>query len=507
MKIFTPQQIYAADKQTILNQKISSTALMHRAATEVFDWLTDYLQDSKEKITVFCGIGNNGGDALIVAKLLIQEGYTVQAYVVNVSNVRSEDFSWAYKQLNEVASDQPKLLSEGDAFPILNKNEILIDGIFGIGLNRSISGWVKELIQHINKSETFKLAIDIPSGLFANAVITDKDAVIRANHTLSFQAPKLAFLLPENQIYVPSFEILDIGLDQRYLQETDTTAVLTTSVTAQNLYKQRQQFDHKGTYGHALIIAGSYGKIGAAVLSTKSCLHTGAGLVTSFIPECGYNILQSTTPEAMVLTDVHEKKITDIAVDIHPSAIAVGMGIGQDIETKNALLKLFQTKDSPMILDADAINLIAEHKDLQDAIPKCSIFTPHPGELKRLLGEWESDYDKIEKVKQFSIKHKSVVLIKGAFTTIVSGEKLFINTTGNPGMATGGSGDVLSGILAALVSQGYDIVSASILGVYIHGKAGDFALEENGYESLLASAITDYIGQAFIDLYPSGYGD
>lgn len=507
MKIFTAQQIYEADKQTIQNQNISSTALMQRAATKVFNWLSAYLQDFKDEIIVFCGVGNNGGDALIVAKQLIAKGYNVQVYIVNVSDKRSKDFIWAYEQLKKSAVKQPKLLREEDTFPILHKNEFLIDGIFGIGLNRSINGWVKELIQHINRSETFKLAIDIPSGLFADAPITDYDAVIRANHTLSFQAPKLAFLLPENHAYVPSFEILDIGLDPQYLQETETTAVLTTKSTVQNLYKPRQQFGHKGNYGHALIVAGSYGKIGAAVLSTKACLRTGAGLATSFIPKCGYDILQNTIPEAMIVTDVNEKKITNICLDFQPSVIAIGMGIGQALETKDTLLRLFKSTNRPMILDADAINLIATHKELQETIPKGSILTPHPGELKRLIGKWENDYDKLEKTKLFSKKYEVIVLIKGAYTTIVNGEKLFINTTGNPGMATGGSGDVLSGMLAALVSQGYDILTASILGVYIHGRAGDLAAKKNGYESLLANDIIDHIGKAFIELYPTGYAN
>lgn len=503
MKLFTAQQIYEADKQTILNQGIDSTELMERAATKIFDWLTDYLQNSKRKISVFCGIGNNGGDALIVAKLLLEKGYIAQTYIVDVSNNRSKDFLWAYDEFTRSTKSKPILLSEGDSFPSLQENELLIDGIFGIGLNRSITGWVKDLVQHINQSKAFKLAIDIPSGLFANAPIMDPDAIIRADYTLSFQAPKLAFVLPESFPYVPSFEILDIGLDKRYLEETKATAVLTTKVVAKKLYKPRQRFDHKGSNGHAIIVGGSYGKIGAAILSTKACLRTGAGLVTCFIPKCGYNIMQSTVPEAMVLTDVHEKRISDITLDFNPSSLAIGMGIGQAIETKKALLELFKTVNCPMVIDADALNLIAKHKDLKEAIPKGSILTPHPGELKRLLGDWVNDYDKLEKTKQFSQKHGVIIIIKGAYTTIVHGEKLFINTTGNPGMATAGSGDVLSGVLAALLSQNYKALAASILGVYLHGKAGDFALEKNGYENLIAGDIIDQIGKAFIDVYPT----
>ena len=503
MKIFTAQQIYEADKQTILNQGIHSTELMERAAKKIFDWLIDYLPDTKRKISIFCGIGNNGGDALIVAKLLFEKGYTVQTYVINLSDTRSKDFLWAYNQYSKSTGSKPIVLSEGDSFPKLREEELLIDGLFGIGLNRSITGWVKDLVQHINQSKAFKLSIDIPSGLFANAPNTDPNAILRADHTLSFQVPKLAFFLPENFPYVPSFEILDIGLDKKYLEHTETSSVLSTKAIVQILYKPRQQFDHKGSNGHALIVGGSYGKIGAAVLSTKACLRSGAGLVTCFIPKCGYTIMQSTIPEAMLLTDVHEKRISDITFSFNPSAIAIGMGIGQSLDTKKALLELFKTQDCPMVIEADALNLIAMHKDLEKAIPKGSILTPHPGELKRLLGEWKNDYDKLAKTKEFSKKHEVIIIIKGAYTTIVDGEKLYINTTGNPGMATAGSGDTLSGVLVALLSQNYKALNASILGVYLHGKAGDFALRKKGYESLIARDIIRQIGKAFIDIYPT----
>lgn len=502
MKIFTAQQIYEADKQTILNQGISSTELMERAATKVFDWIIEYLENSKKKITILCGVGNNGGDALIVAKLLIEKGYTVQTYIVNLSNNRSDDFLWAYNQFSKSTEKGPILLSEGDSFPKIYKEELLIDGIFGIGLNRSITGWLKDLVQHINQSKAFKLSIDIPSGLFANSPSADPNAIIHADHTLTFQVPKLAFFLPKNFSYVPSFEILNIGLDKKYIEGTEALAVLTTKAIAKILYNPPQRFDHKGSNGHALIVGGSYGKIGAAVLSTKACLRTGAGLVTSFIPKCGYTIIQSSVPEAMVQSDTDEKRITDITLNFSPSSIAIGMGIGQSLDTKKALLELFKTHDCPIVIDADALNLIATHKELKESIPKGSILTPHPGELKRLLGDWENDYDKLELTKKLSRKHEVIIIIKGAYTTIVDGEKLYINTTGNPGMATAGSGDVLSGVLAGLLSQGYNPLTASVLGVYLHGKAGDFALQKKGYESLIAGDIIDQIGKAFIDLYP-----
>src|SRR5699024_10055392 len=349
MNIFSSQQIYKADKQTILNQGIESSELMERAATTLFHWLTNYSQTTKKTISVYCGISNNGGDALIVAKLLIEKGYSVQTYIVNISKNRSKDFLWAYDEFTKSTKTEPIVLSKGDSFPDLKENEFLIDGIFGIGLSRSITGWVKDLLQHINRSQAFKIAIDIPSGLFANTPNNSLDTIIQADHTLSFQAPKLAFFLPENQSYISSFEVLDIGLDESYLEKTPAIAVLTTEKAAKIHYKPRQLFDHKGSYGHVLIVGGSYGKIGAVVLSSKACLRSGAGLVTSFIPSCGYGIMQSTVPEAMVHTDVHENRITNIDVNFSPSAIAIGMGLNQNSDSKNALLKLFKTQDCPMV--------------------------------------------------------------------------------------------------------------------------------------------------------------
>ena len=501
MQIFSSEQLYEADKLTTENQQISSSVLMERGGVEVFNWIHERLQGAKVPIHIFCGIGNNGGDGLVVGRLLIEQEYQVNMYVVNYSDKRSGDFLINYNRIKDVAKSWPFLMTSEKDFPQIQKEDIIIDAIFGIGLNRSPDGWVKKLIQYLNELNSFKLSIDMPSGLYANSPLEDPEAVLMANHTLTFQTPKLSFFLPETGKFVPYFEVLDIGLDPEYINSTEPLAQLIAKAEAQLFYKQRQKYDHKGIYGHALIVAGSYGKIGAAILSAKGAFRIGAGLVSCFIPECGYTILQTALPEAMIITDTENKFITNIKIDFKPSAIGVGIGIGTNKETVLALSALFSESKAPLVLDADALNCISENKDLLKILPKNSILTPHLGELERLVGKWNNDYDRIEKTKKFSEKHQVIVVIKGANTITVFGEKLYINTTGNPGMATAGSGDVLTGVITGLLSQGYDPLLASVFGVYLHGSAGNIVSQEISYESLMASDICDALGRAYIELF------
>lgn len=500
MKVLSAEQIYKADQITIANQQISSLDLMERAATRVFWALDAILEDSLSTIHIFCGVGNNGGDGLVVGRLLLNQGYRVITYVVNYSDKRSRDFLHNYDRIKSENKTWPILIKSEKDFPEIGEEDVVVDAIFGIGLNRSPEGWVKKLIQHLNASDVLRISIDIPSGLFANAPIEDKEAVFKSDLTLTFQTPKLAFYMPETSAFVGVFEVLDIGLDAEFIAEIDPLAQTITKEDAQNLYIPRERTGHKGTYGHTLIVGGSYGKIGAAVLSTKAALRMGAGLVTSYIPKCGYIILQTTIPEAMVITDKEENYITQIDLEFEPDAIAVGMGMGTNEESVNALKTLFEHYKKPMVIDADALNCISENRELLDLIPEDSILTPHPGELKRLIGEWSDDYEKIEKVKAFSEEYNVIVLVKGANTLIISGDEVYINTTGNPGMGTAGSGDVLSGILAGLLSQGFDSLAAAMFGVYLHGLSGDLAAEELGYDSLIAGDIIDYLSDAYLNL-------
>lgn len=501
MKIFSSEQLYEADKTTVEKQEITSEALMERAGTQIFNWLHQRIQGTPVPIHIFCGIGDNGGDGLVVGRQMIEQGYNVIVYVVNCSDKRSKNFLLNYDKIKNTTKKWPILMKSEADFPEISNEDIIVDAIFGIGLNRCPGGWVKKLIQYLNESKAFKLAIDIPSGLFSNSPLIDKKAVLKANHTLTFQSPKLSFFLPETAPFVSNFDVLDIGLDLEFLRNTEPLAQLISKSEAQRFYEPREKFGHKGTYGHALIVAGSYGKIGAAVLSTTAAFRIGAGLVTAFVPKCGYNILQIAIPEAMVITDKEEEFINDITLDFEPSAIGIGMGIGKNKATMEALKKLFKKSKAPFVIDADALNNISENKELLKLLPKNSVLTPHPGELKRLIGDWKDDYDKLEKAKKFSEKHKVVVVIKGAYTITVYGDKLYINASGNPGMATAGSGDALSGIITGLLSQGYDPLLASVFGVYMHGYAGDIASGQLGYEANMASDIIDNLGEAYMLLF------
>ncbi len=499
MKILSPDQVYHADTTTLKNQQINSVDLMERAGQKLFEWLDSWLQESKRPIHIFCGVGNNGGDGLVVGRLLYENDYDVIVYSVNYSEGHSAEFDHNFRHFEKSTHQKIQVLTSAEDFPNIKPNEIIIDAIFGIGLNRSPQGWVKELIQYLNNSNADKIAIDIPSGLFANSAVIDSDAILKANHTITLQTSKLAFFLPETAKYVGGFNILDIDLDAEYLEKVEPLAYVTTKADVQKLYISREKFGYKNTYGHALIVGGSYGKIGSAVLSTKAAFRVGAGMLTTFIPKCGYNILQTTIPEAMVITDNEDNFISDISVDFEPSAVGIGIGMGKNKASVEALRKFFSTNKAPLVIDADALNIISENSELLSYISNNAILTPHPGELKRLIGDWKDDYEKLEKVKNFSIEHQVIIIIKGAYTITVEKEKIYINTTGNPGMGTAGSGDALTGVITGLLSQGYDRLSAAIFGVYMHGKAGDIAAANFGQEAMMAGDIVQNISGAYLD--------
>ena len=501
MKIFSSEQLYYADELTCKNQGITSIDLMERAATQIFNWLHQRMQGAQVPIHIFCGIGNNGGDGLALGRLLIESGYNVTIYVANFTDKRSTCFLINYDRVKSVTKKWPILMKSETDFPDIHPDDIIVDCLFGIGLNRPPEGWVKALIHYLNTQKAFRLAVDIPSGLSANEPLLDAEAVIQANHTLTFQAPKLTFFLPETGRFVPYFEVLDIGLDREYLNNSTSLAQLIYKPQAQAFYKQREKFSHKGTYGHALLIGGSHGKMGAMVLASKAALRSGAGLVSAFIPSGGNTILQASVAEVMTITDSDESAVSEIKIDFTPSAIAVGMGLGQKEFTLKALQQLFTKIKTAYVVDADALNSLSNKKELLKVLPKNSILTPHEGELQRLIGPWKNDFEKIEKTKSFSTKHEVIVIIKGAHSIIVNGENLYINTTGNPGMATAGSGDVLSGMIVGLLAQGYNPLVAAVFGVYLHGSAGNIMANELGFEALLASDIIEAIGASFLGLF------
>ena len=324
MKIFSAEQIYAADKFTIEKQQISSDELMERSAVQIFNWIHKRMQGAPVKIHLFCGIGNNGGDGIALARHLFEHGYNIATYVVNYSKTRSKDFLINLERLKE-RKLWPEFLDSDCKFPEIGRDDIIVDAIFGIGLNREPDTWVVKLMDHLHKTEAFILSVDIPSGLFTNRLPADKNAVIKSNFVLSFQAPKLVFFLPETGIYSNQWEILDIGLDPEYLVNTDTEYELIGKNEVLPFYIPREKFSHKGTYGHALIIGGSKGKMGAVQLAARACINSGSGLVTAYVPECGYVPLQSALPEVMVLTG-GEDSISKIEFDIEPNVIGIGVG-------------------------------------------------------------------------------------------------------------------------------------------------------------------------------------
>lgn len=501
MKIFSKEQIYEGDRLTAERQNITSTDLMERAGLQIFNWLHTRMQGAQVPVHVFCGIGNNGGDGLVVARHLITHGYNVKTYIVNYSDKRSKDFLVNYDRIKSTTKEWPTLLKCTEDFPPIQKEDIIVDAVFGIGLNKKVADWVKALFQHFRASAAYTLSIDIPSGLHTDKIVEDSEAIVKANYTLSFQAPKLVFFLPETANYTQQWEILDIGIDPEYLHTTDTEAVFIGKYEVLPLYKPREKFGHKGTYGHALIIGGSLGKMGAVSLASRASLTTGCGLVTSYVPKCGIQILQTTFAEGMCISDQGDNYIESINFDLKPTSIGLGVGMGTEPETIKTTEAFLKDNKTPLVIDADAINILSKKKTLLKLLPEQSVLTPHPKELERLIGPWKDDFDKLKKTKAFSKKYNCIIIIKGAHSITVYKDKLYVNSTGNPGLATAGTGDVLTGMITSLIAQGYEPLYAAIFGVYLHGRSADLALEHFGYQSLLASNVIEYIGEAYIDLF------
>ena len=499
MKIFSVEQIREADKYTIEHEPISSIDLMERAAHACSERIEELI-DSEDEIIVFCGLGNNGGDGLAIARILNDRGYQVRIIVFNHSDKHSNDFSINYKLIkDEIKHNEIRLIEDLKSLSFESRGEtIIIDAILGSGINKPVEGLIADCINYINAQRVKVISIDLPSGLFCDTSNDTKDAIIKADYTLCFQFPKLSFMFPENAQYIGEFSLLDIGLSEKYIKETSTKNYFITKQDVMLFLKTRNKNAHKGNFGHALIVAGSKGKIGAAVLASKACNHSGSGLVTVHIPACGYDIIQTSIPEVMANVDTEDDFITDnISLEKY-NAIGVGPGIGTEKQTGNVLKLLIQNSSNPIVFDADAINILSENKTWLSFVPANSIFSPHIGEFERLVGKVSNSVERLKQQIDFSIKYNVYVVLKGAHTSISSplGE-LFFNSTGNPGMATGGSGDVLTGIITSLIAQGYTSKEACILGVYLHGLAGDFAANEKTEETIIASDIITNLSEAY----------
>ena len=498
MKILSAKQLYEADQTTIKKGDVTSLDLMERAATSCFQWIHNRLQGNTIPIQIFCGTGNNGGDGLVIARHLKQYGYNVNTYIVNCSNKRSEAFLANYEHLKEIGV-WPEMITCSSEFPKITSNDMVIDAIFGLGLSRSPDGVLKETIQFINALDAYVLSIDFPSGLFAEKPVTDVDSVIKSYHVLTFQTPKLAFLLPDNQDYVSSWEIIDIGLDAEYLNTVKTNYYLASKADIVPLYKYRKKFSHKGDYGHSLLIGGSFGKVGAVSLASRAALTVGSGLVTAYVPKCAYQILQTSLPEVMVEVD-DENELHYFNSKIKPTVIGIGVGMGTHSKTEEGFKKFLKENKLPLVIDADALNLLSKNKKLLKLLPEDTVLTPHPKEFERLVGKWKNDYEKLEKLLKLSKKYKLIVVLKGWHTIIARQGNLYFNTTGNPALATAGSGDVLTGVITGLIAQQYSPFNATVLGVYLHGSTADLAMNTMTYETFTASDSIDFLSAAFIDL-------
>lgn len=500
MKIFSAEEIRLWDQYTIEHEPILSIDLMERAAAKCANWLLQQYPDAVSFV-ILCGKGNNGGDGLAIARNLMENKYPVSIYILEFGHKGTEDFQTNLARLNKLSNHDIHFIQTAKNFPHLQQGQIIIDALFGSGLNRNLEGVTADLVQHINNGGNEIISIDIPSGLFVDR--SSKDAIsIHADHTLSFQCYKPAFLFAENEESVGEIHILDIGLHHDYYQSVVNQFELLDDAIIHSIYKPRKKFSHKGTYGHALLVAGSYGKIGAAILSAKACLRSGVGLLTCHIPACGYNILQTSVPEAMVTTDFNSSFLTKVEDDLTKyDSIGIGPGIGTAAETKMMLPEILNSYRNPLILDADALNIMARQKDLLKLIPAGSILTPHPKEFERLFGETHTDFDRVSLALQKARELNCIIVLKGHHTFIATPDgKGFFNSTGNPGMATAGSGDVLTGILTGLLAQGYSSAATAILGVYLHGFAGDIAAKQLSNEALIAGDIIETLGAAFSSL-------
>lgn len=497
MKIFSAQQIKQWDAYTIACEPISSIDLMERASTACCNWLLGK-NFGGYHFRIFCGKGNNGGDGLALARMLIQHQCHVTVYIPEFGKSGTADFQINLEKLHQCTTDI-HFIQSAEFFPAMAGTDIVIDALFGTGINKPLDGLYKELVEHINQNSSVVISIDLPSGLLPDSS-SKATTVIRATHTLSFQNHKLAFLLPENEAYCGQVHLLHIGLHPDFENNEPAVFEWVDEAFIRPFVKTRDAFAHKGTYGHAQLICGSRGMMGAAILSARACLRSGAGKVTCLVPGCGYEILQSAVPEAMCVTR-GDDFISSAADPEKYNAIGIGPGIGLHASHKELLMDVFKKSNAPLVIDADALNTISQHKELLNAIPSGSILTPHPAEFARLFGHSANDFDRLNKAMKHSKEYNIHIILKGHFSFISTPhEKGYFNSTGNPGMATGGSGDVLTGILTGLLARGYPPLEAALLGAYLHGSAGDIAAARYSQEAMIAGDIVSCLPDACIQL-------
>jgi ADP-dependent NAD(P)H-hydrate dehydratase / NAD(P)H-hydrate epimerase len=497
VKIFSADQFRKWDEATIRNEPVSSSDLMERAARKCRDWIFEK-NFHQSSFKIFCGKGNNGGDGLAIARLLAEDFASVFVYIVEGTNPGSADFNINLKSLSSRKDIPVSYISTPQDFPGIEENCIVIDALFGTGLNKPPAGIFAALIEHMNSSPAVIISIDMPSGMFADKT-SHQNSIVHARYTLSFGGYKLGFMAAENAAFFGEVHILDIGLDQNYGRNENAHFELVEESMTRKIFRSRNPFSHKGNFGHALLAAGSYGKMGAAILAAKACLHSGSGLLTMRIPKCGYDIIQKSVPEAMADADESELHLqTNISNAGKYNAAGIGPGIGTDKRTIEFVADFLRSFQKPLVIDADALNCISIEYDLFSLIPPHSILTPHPKEFDRLFGIHQNEFERIDKAIQISKAHDLIIVLKG-HRTLIAGPNTpaYFNSTGNAGMAKGGSGDVLTGLITSFLAQNYAPLDAALIGCYIHGLAGDNAAARLTEEYMTPTDIVNFLPSAF----------
>ena len=500
MKLFPTKDIKQIDAYTIAHEPISSIDLMERAACALTEAITARWSDASTPFIVFAGPGNNGGDALAVARLLSQRGYRhIDVFLFNVKGSLSPDCLTNFERLKDIGEVTLHEITSRFNPPALTDTHVVIDGLFGSGLNKPLSGGFAAVVQRLNSSPATVVAIDVPSGLMGeDNTYNQSEHILKADVTLTLQMPKVAFLFAENQDYVGEWQALDIGLSREAIDSLPTDYSLTEHEEMARLVRPRKKFAHKGNFGRALLIAGSEGMAGASVLAARACLKSGVGLLTVHVPFCNNSIVQTSVPEAMTQIDPDNTCFTASADTGDFQAVGIGPGLRQSEQTMKAVYEQVEFCQAPMVIDADALNLLARRPNLLKLLPPGSVLTPHPRELERMVGKCRNSYERLMRARDLSSMTNSHIVLKGAYTAVVSPQgSVQFNPTGNPGMATGGSGDVLTGILLALLAQGYKTEEAARLAVYVHGLAGDMAAHRLGEISMTAGDIVTALPAAW----------
>lgn len=498
MKIFNTENIRKIDRVTIEEEGVSSQELIRRVAEGVVSEIVGRWSPSTP-VVIFAGSGNNGADALVVGRLLLEAGFYPRILLFNFKgNSLSRDCRQAKHELLSTGYQGLVEIIDRADIPPITPDHLVIDGLFGSGLRDPLEGGFKMLARVISESGASVISIDVPSGMFGdwNARVIGRD-VVHATLTLAVQFPRLAFFLSDNADLVGRWKVLDIGLSNRAIMETHTKYFYVERDEVREVLRKRKPFSSKADYGHALLFAGCYGMTGAAVLAARGALRSGVGKLTVHSARAAYPVLQSQVPEALFSPDRQEYVISDMSSRFKCTAIGVGPGIGTNDATRGEFETLIKSYKRPMVIDADALNALAQNQALLDHIAPGSILTPHAGEFDRIFGDQTSAEARLLKAIEVSHRYKIMIVLKGHYTATVRPDgKVFFNSSGTPAMATAGSGDVLTGIITSLLAQGYKPEAASVAGVYIHGRAGEIAAETEGDYGTTALDIAQAVGKA-----------